>query len=137
MQASPTVAGGVVYVGGNNGNLYALDAISGSELWHYNTGSPIVSAVTIDHGVLYLGLRAGAIIALGTPDFITPQPTPTPTPTLTRIQPQHLHQHQPLTQQHNHQQTNPPPNSHYHPTTITNTQLLKHHQSHDRSRNTN
>ena len=85
MQASPTVAGGVVYVGGNNGNLYAIDANSGSKLWHYNTGSPIVSSVAIDHGVLYLGLRAGAIIALGTPDFVTPQPTPTPTPTPTAI----------------------------------------------------
>jgi outer membrane protein assembly factor BamB len=83
MQASPTVAGGVVYVGGNNGNLYALDALSGPELWHYNTGSPIVSTVSIDHGVLYLGLRAGAIIALGTPDFITPQPSPSPSPSST------------------------------------------------------
>ena len=83
IQASPTVVGGVVYIGGNNGNLYALDALSGSEKWHYNTGSPIVSATAIDHGVLYLGLRAGAIIALGTPDFITPQPTPMPTATPT------------------------------------------------------
>jgi outer membrane protein assembly factor BamB len=81
--ASPTVVGGVVYVGGNDGNLYALDATSGSEMWHYNTASPIVSAATIDHGVLYVGLRVGAIIALGSPDFTTPQPTPAPTPTPT------------------------------------------------------
>jgi outer membrane protein assembly factor BamB len=87
IQASPAVAGGVVYVGGNNGNLYALNTLSGSELWHYNTGSPIVSTVAIDHGVLYLGLRAGAIIALGTPDFIAPQPTPTPTPPPSPSQP--------------------------------------------------
>jgi len=83
MQASPTVVGGVVYVGGSDGNLYALDATSGSEIWRYNTGSPIVSTATIDHGVLYVGLRAGAIIALGSPDFTTPQPTPAPTPTPT------------------------------------------------------
>jgi hypothetical protein len=66
-------------VGGNDGNLYAIDASSGSELWQYNTGASIVAATAIDHGVLYLGLRNGVICAIGTPDFTTPQPTPTPT----------------------------------------------------------
>ena len=83
IQASPTVAAGVVYVGGNDGNLYALDSSSGSELWHLNTGGSIVAATAIDHGVLYLGLRNGVICAFGTPDFTTPQPTPTPSPSPT------------------------------------------------------
>jgi outer membrane protein assembly factor BamB len=43
IQASPTVAGGVVYVGGNDGNLYALDAQTGTELWRYSSGGTIVA----------------------------------------------------------------------------------------------
>jgi outer membrane protein assembly factor BamB len=90
IQASPTVAAGVVYVGGNDGNLYALDAQTGTELWRYTSGSSIVAATAIDHGILYLGLRNGVICAIGTTDFTTPQPTPTasptPTPSETTIQ---------------------------------------------------
>jgi hypothetical protein len=83
IQASPTIAGGVVYVGGNDGNLYALEAQTGTELWRFASGGNIVAAAAIDHGVLYLGLRSGVICAFGTPDFTTPQPTPTPSPSPT------------------------------------------------------
>ncbi|MEA2579474.1 MAG: hypothetical protein QOE83_366 [Actinomycetota bacterium] len=36
--ASPTVSGGVVYIGANTGLFYAVDEVSGKELWHHDLG---------------------------------------------------------------------------------------------------
>ena len=36
--SSPTVSGGVVYVGSGDGRLYALDASTGDLIWSYETG---------------------------------------------------------------------------------------------------
>ena len=63
---SPTVVGGVVYVGSWDGNEYALDAASGSMIWKTFLGttnipacSPpnlgITSAATVLNGVVYVG----------------------------------------------------------------------------------
>ena len=35
--SSPAVANGVVYVGSDDGNVYALNAATGAELWSYTT----------------------------------------------------------------------------------------------------
>jgi outer membrane protein assembly factor BamB/tRNA A-37 threonylcarbamoyl transferase component Bud32 len=53
--SSPLVADGVVYIGSNDGNLYALDAGNGSEIWRYPTGSSITSSPTIAAGLVYVG----------------------------------------------------------------------------------
>src|SRR5208282_713818 len=39
--SSPAVANGVVYVGSNDGNVYALNASTGAKLWSYNARSPV------------------------------------------------------------------------------------------------
>jgi outer membrane protein assembly factor BamB len=63
---SPTVVGGVVYVGSWDGNEYALDAASGSMIWKTFIGttniagcSPpnlgVTSAATVLNGVVYVG----------------------------------------------------------------------------------
>lgn len=55
IEASPAVAGGIVYAGARNGHIYALDAATGALLWSYqeNVGvigySPVVVA-----GVVYV-----------------------------------------------------------------------------------
>ena len=36
--SSPAVANGVVYVGSEDGNVYALNASTGAKLWSYTTG---------------------------------------------------------------------------------------------------
>ena len=63
--SSPTVVGGVVYVGSWDGNEYALDATNGNMLWKRFLGttntscSPpnlgITSAATVLNGVVYVG----------------------------------------------------------------------------------
>ena len=40
----PAVAGGTIYIGSDNGQVYALDAATGKARWTYSTGSPRGSA---------------------------------------------------------------------------------------------
>ncbi len=63
---SPTIdAGGILYIGGLDSKLYALDASSGAVLWSFTTGGPIRSTPAIsDSGTVYVGNDAGEIYAL-------------------------------------------------------------------------
>ena len=42
-----------LYVGSDNGNLYALDAATGSEVWQFKTGGAIRSSPTVAGGIVY------------------------------------------------------------------------------------
>ena len=51
--SSPAIAGGVVYVGSNDGNLYAVDLASGTQKWKFATKSRIPSSPAVADGVVY------------------------------------------------------------------------------------
>jgi eukaryotic-like serine/threonine-protein kinase len=51
---APVVANGVVYVGCDDNNVYALDASTGTQLWSFTTGNPVNSTAVAD-GVVYVG----------------------------------------------------------------------------------
>lgn len=53
--SSPVVAGGAVYFGSGDGNLYALDAASGGLKWKFKTGDVIHASPAYADGVLYFG----------------------------------------------------------------------------------
>jgi outer membrane protein assembly factor BamB len=56
--SSPAVANGVVYVSSLNGDVYALNASTGSPLWTYATGSystSVYSSHAVANGVVYGG----------------------------------------------------------------------------------
>jgi len=60
VRSSPTVANGVVYVGSDDGKMYAFNAAgcgSGQcqPLWTYQTGGLIFSSSAVADGVLYFG----------------------------------------------------------------------------------
>ncbi|HKT06109.1 MAG TPA: PQQ-binding-like beta-propeller repeat protein [Rugosimonospora sp.] len=57
-------AGGVVYVGGPAGNLYALDATSGARLWSFPTGDWVDAAPAVAGGVVYVGSGDDNVYAL-------------------------------------------------------------------------
>jgi outer membrane protein assembly factor BamB len=61
------VANGVVYVGSDNGNVYALNASTGSKLWSYTTGrSPYsTSSPAVVNGAVYVGSWDGKVYAFG------------------------------------------------------------------------
>ena len=91
--SSPAVVGGVVFIGSEDDNVYALNANTGAKLWNYTTDYMVDSSPAVVDGVVYVGTDAGSVYALGgsltqssspTP---TPIATPTPTPTSTAAPP--------------------------------------------------
>ena len=69
VQSSPAIVNGVVYVGSNDGNVYALKASTGAVLWSFPVGfggpgtSPAVANGVVYVGALYaLNARTGAIV---------------------------------------------------------------------------
>lgn len=55
---------GLVYVGGNNGNIYALAAATGKKKWSYSTGEQVFSSPAVVGGTVYAGSANGTIYAL-------------------------------------------------------------------------
>ena len=60
----PAVANGLVYVGSDDGNIYALNVKDGSKLWNYNTSKAVWSSPTVVNGVVYVGSDDGNVYAL-------------------------------------------------------------------------
>jgi eukaryotic-like serine/threonine-protein kinase len=56
--SSPTVDGGVVYVGSFDGNVYAFNAANGVKLWSYFVRDYVASPAIAD-GIIYVGLSDG------------------------------------------------------------------------------
>ena len=55
VRSSPVVANGIVYVGSNVGNFYALNATTGTLIWNYTTGKSISSSPAVANSVVYVG----------------------------------------------------------------------------------
>ncbi|WIG60021.1 MAG: hypothetical protein OJF49_002769 [Ktedonobacterales bacterium] len=53
--SSPVVANNVVYVGSEDGSLYAVDASAGKPRWRFPTGNKVVSSPVVANGVVYVG----------------------------------------------------------------------------------
>lgn len=63
-QSSPVCDHSVVYFGSGNGNIYAIDAGSGQEKWHFQTGGVVHATPVIKNGKLYVGSFDGFFYAL-------------------------------------------------------------------------
>jgi outer membrane protein assembly factor BamB len=55
VETSPAVVDGLVYVGSDDGFVYALNATDGELIWKYNTYGPVQSSPAIVDGVVYIG----------------------------------------------------------------------------------
>jgi len=64
VSASPAVANGVVYVGGDDNNVYALYANNGTKLWSFATGQGFYSSPAVANGIVYVGGWDGSLYAL-------------------------------------------------------------------------
>ncbi len=53
--SSPAVANGMVYIGSDNHNVYALNAATGARRWTFTTGSAVDSSPAVANGVVYIG----------------------------------------------------------------------------------
>jgi outer membrane protein assembly factor BamB len=68
IHASPVAAQGRVFVGAENGNLYALDAKTHGLLWLYHARGGIASSPAVADGAVYFLDRAGSVQALNADD---------------------------------------------------------------------
>src|SRR5262249_36603680 len=64
MRSNPAVAGGVVYLGSDDGYLYALDAAHGTLHWRFKTGDMIRTDPVVAQGVVVFGSLDGSIYGL-------------------------------------------------------------------------
>ena len=62
--SSPAVVRGTVYVGGTDGNLYAVEAASGEQQWVFETDGDSSSSPAVVNGTVYVGNRDGNLYAL-------------------------------------------------------------------------
>lgn len=62
--SSPVFADGVIYFGGDDGNLYAVDATTGRQIWKHATGGPVPTSPAVGGGILYAGSYDGKFYAL-------------------------------------------------------------------------
>jgi outer membrane protein assembly factor BamB len=51
--SSPAVADGIAYVGSNDGNLYAIDLVSGAQKWRFASKGRITSSPAVADGLVY------------------------------------------------------------------------------------
>jgi len=66
VEASPILIDGVVYCGANDGYFYALDALTGTFLWSFCAGAPILSAAVYHDKHLFFTDMAGNIYKVKT-----------------------------------------------------------------------
>ncbi len=59
VKSSPVAAGGMVFVGSDDGNIYAIELSSGKELWKYPAGAPVQSSAAIFAGKLFFNNPKG------------------------------------------------------------------------------
>jgi len=66
--SSPVIAGGVVYFGSGDHNVYALDAATGKEKWRFRTGNVVHASPAVANGILYIGSWDRNLYALSAKD---------------------------------------------------------------------
>jgi outer membrane protein assembly factor BamB len=62
--SSSALAGGLVYFGSEDKNLYALDVATGEEKWRFSTGGPVRSSPAVVAGTVYFGSYDSSFYAL-------------------------------------------------------------------------
>ncbi|MDX3513511.1 PQQ-binding-like beta-propeller repeat protein [Streptomyces caniscabiei] len=62
--ASPIVADGVVYIGSDTDDLYALDTETGVRRWTFTTGADVSSKATVADGTVYVGSEDSNLYAV-------------------------------------------------------------------------
>jgi len=54
----------IVYVGSEDGKIYALSMVDGAKKWEFNVGSPVLSSPAVDGAALYVGTDNASLYAL-------------------------------------------------------------------------
>lgn len=70
---SPAYADGTVYIGSEDGRIYAVNAEDGAVRWSYATGGSIYGMPAVQDGMLYVGSDDGYLYAIRGTDGASPQ----------------------------------------------------------------
>jgi outer membrane protein assembly factor BamB len=62
--SSPSIVDGIVYVGSQDKNIYAIGAWSGSLIWKYATNGPIISSPAVADGKVFVGSEDGYVYSV-------------------------------------------------------------------------
>lgn len=62
--SAPTVADDLVYFGGGDGTVYALNALTGARVWTFRTGDVVHASPAVAGGAVYVGSWDGRFYAL-------------------------------------------------------------------------
>ena len=62
--SSPVIENKTIYFGGDDGNVYALDAETGRQVWKMKTRGPVPATPAVASGVVYVGSYDGNFYAL-------------------------------------------------------------------------
>jgi outer membrane protein assembly factor BamB len=62
--SSPVAQGKVLYFGGDDGNIYAVDSETGRQIWKRTTGGPAPCTPAVANGIVYAGSYDGKFYAL-------------------------------------------------------------------------
>jgi eukaryotic-like serine/threonine-protein kinase len=70
VESTPAIADGVVYIGGGDGELIALDLASGAVRWRYKTAENLIgeSSPAVANGTVYVGDLGGILHAVNAAD---------------------------------------------------------------------
>ncbi len=63
-RSSPALSGDTLYLGNNDGSVYAVDAATGTERWRVRTGGQVTGSPAVVDGVLYVGSHDGNVYAI-------------------------------------------------------------------------
>jgi outer membrane protein assembly factor BamB len=64
VESSPAVVNGMVFVGSDDYNVYALNASTGAKIWNYTTGNIVSSSPAVANNEVYIGGWAQNVYAL-------------------------------------------------------------------------
>jgi outer membrane protein assembly factor BamB len=62
--SSPSVVDGIVYVGSQDKNIYAIEASNGNLIWKFTTNGAIISSPAVANGKVYVGSEDGYVYCL-------------------------------------------------------------------------
>jgi eukaryotic-like serine/threonine-protein kinase len=68
MYAAPSVAQGVVFVGGDDKRLYAVGAQTGEVIWVHSCPDDITTSPVVVDGLAYVGVRDNSLYAIAAAD---------------------------------------------------------------------